>query len=79
MTTKPTKADNIIKYLTALAIIGAFLQVVYSITHSTVPEGNRELFSHLVGIIEGSFIGGLVAYYYTKSADTKTPKDDGEV
>lgn len=59
-------SDVIIKYATAAAIIYSFLQVVYSINHRSIPEGNRDLFIHLVGIIEGAFVGGLVAYYYTR-------------
>lgn len=77
---KLIKADIIIKYATAGAIIVSFLQVVHAIIYHKVPETNKELFSHLVGIIEGAFVGGLVAYYYTTSnKDSKDDKTDGQI
>lgn len=70
-------SDTVIKYATAAAIIYSFIQVVYSINHRAIPEGNKDLFIHLVGIIEGAFVGGLVAYYYTKS--NKVTKDEDSI
>lgn len=68
-------ADTIIKYATAGAIIYSFVQVVYTINHRVIPEANEQLFTHLVGIIEGAFVGGLVAYYYVKSNRSNTPNE----
>lgn len=72
------KSDIVIKYLVALAIIYAFVQVVYTINHRTIPKENEQLFTHLVGIIEGAFVGGLVAYYYTKSNNPHKDESDDE-
>lgn len=72
------KADTIIKYATSAAVIYAFVQIVYTINHRTIPVENEQLFTHLVGIIEGAFVGSLCAYYWTKST-TNTDKQDGQI
>lgn len=61
------KEGNLIKLLTALSIISAFDFVVYALVFVEIPEGNREIFIHLMGIIEGAFVTSLVGYYWTKS------------
>lgn len=60
-----------IKVLVALSIIAAFNFVVYALVFISIPDSNRELFIHLLGIIEGAFVSSLVAYYYTKGEDEK--------
>lgn len=70
------RPDTIIKYAVAMAIIYAFVQIVYTINHRIIPKENEQLFSHLVGIIEGAFVGGLVAFYYTKSSSDKDKIND---
>lgn len=72
------KSDVVIKYMVAMAIIYSFVQVVYTINHRIIPKENEQLFTHLVGIIEGAFVGGLVAYYYTKSNNPHEPNDEGK-
>lgn len=74
---KIAKSDTLIKYAVALTIIYSFVQVVYTINHRVIPKENESLFTHLVGIIEGAFVGGLVSYYYTRSSNDK-PKQDNE-
>jgi hypothetical protein len=70
------KADTIIKYFTATAIIYAFVQIVYTINHRQIPKENEQLFTHLVGIIEGAFVGSLCAYYWTKSTISNKDGND---
>lgn len=43
--------------------LGAFVFIIIFLAFRTVPESNRELFLHTVGIIEGVAIG-IVGYYY---------------
>lgn len=63
---------NLIKLLTAFSIIAAFDFVVYALVFIEIPEGNREIFIHLMGIIEGCFVTSLVGYYWTKSHKEET-------
>jgi len=72
---KTMKEGNLIKLLTALSIIGAFDFVVYSLVFIEIPEGNREIFIHLMGIIEGCFVTSLVGYYYTRSSKAEDKGD----
>lgn len=68
---KMMKEGNLIKLLTAFSIIAAFDFVVYALVFIEIPEGNREIFIHLMGIIEGCFVTSLVGYYWTKSHPDK--------
>lgn len=68
---KLMKEGNFIKLLTAFSIIAAFDFVVFALVFIEIPEGNREIFIHLMGIIEGCFVTSLVGYYWTKSHDDK--------
>jgi len=61
-------ADIIIKYVVAIAIVYSFVQIVYTINHRVIPKENEQLFIHLVGIVEGAFVGSLCAYYYTSQS-----------
>jgi len=68
------KEGNFIKMLTALSIILAFDFVVIGLVFIEIPEGNREIFIHLMGIIEGAFVTSLVGYYYTRSHKDEPPQ-----
>ena len=56
-----------IKLLTALSIIFAFDFLVIGLVFIEIPEGNRDILVHTVGMIDGAFVGALVGYYWTKS------------
>lgn len=59
--------------LTGLSVIAAFNFVVFVLAFHEVPEKNRELFIHLMGIIEGAFVGGLVATFFGSSKKDHDP------
>jgi hypothetical protein len=61
------KKIDILYYLTGLTIIVSFLWTEYAIIFIEIPESNRDMFIHLIGIIEGSFVGGLVGYFFVSS------------
>ena len=65
---------DFIKTLTALSVILAFNMVGFGLTFLEIPEGNRELFTHFIGIIEGAFVGSLVGYYWTRSPEKENPQ-----
>jgi hypothetical protein len=52
---------------TGISVIAAFWFMLYTVVFITLPEPNRELFIHLLGIIEGAYVGGVVGYYYGTS------------
>lgn len=58
---------DFIKALTALTIIGSYGLIVYALVFREIPEANRELFIHLMGIVEGTFATALVGFYWTRS------------
>lgn len=64
---KPMKEGNFIKLLTALSIIMAFDFMIVALIFFEIPEGNKDIVLHTVGMIDGAFVGSLVGYYWTKS------------
>lgn len=59
--------------LTGIVGLSAFIAVVLAIIFSEIPESNKELFIHLVGIVEGVALT-MFAYYFgtSKSSNDKT-------
>lgn len=64
---------DILYYATGFTIIISFLAVVTAVIWLPIPESNRELFIHMIGIVEGSFVTGLVGYFFVKSKEHKEP------
>jgi hypothetical protein len=64
---------NILYYITGFSVIIVFLFVVGVLAFHEVPEHNRELFIHLLGIIEGAFVSGLVATFFGSSKRDHDP------
>lgn len=71
---------NILKLLTGVSIVAAFSFVVVALVFKEIPDKNREIFIHIIGLIEGAFVGNLCAYYFGSSKkehdltnDNRTP------
>jgi hypothetical protein len=58
---------NPLYYATGLSVISAFVFVVFVLAFHEIPKDNRELFIHLMGIIEGAFVGGIVSSFFGSS------------
>lgn len=58
---------NIMYLLTGLSILFSFLFCIWILAFHDIPEGNRELFIHVLGMIDGAFVGALVATFYGSS------------
>lgn len=64
---------NILYYLTGVSVISAFIFILVVLAFHEIPESNREIFVHILGIIEGSFVGGLVATFFGSSKKEHDP------
>jgi hypothetical protein len=60
-------------YLTGIICLATFALVVVGIMYKNIPPDNKELFIHLVGLVEGAVLT-IIAYYYgtSKSSNEKT-------
>lgn len=67
--TKSGKHDWLFN-ITGLVGLTAFGFIVYVITQLNVPEGNKELFIHLIGIVEGVALS-IFGYYFGTSMKDK--------
>ena len=53
-------------YLTGLVGLGIFCFIVYAIVYLTIPEQNKEIWIHLIGISEGVVLS-IFGYYFGSS------------
>lgn len=60
---------------TGYTVLASFLFVIISLIFISIPEANREIFIHALGIIEGAFVGNLVNHFFGSSNNNK-PKDE---
>lgn len=58
---------NIMYLLTGLSILFSFLFCIWVLAFHEIPSNNRELFIHVLGMIDGAFVGALVATFYGSS------------
>ena len=63
--TKSGKVDWLFN-ITGLAGLSAFGIIIYAIISLEIPEGNKELFYHLIGIVEGVALS-IYGYYFGTS------------
>jgi archaellum component FlaF (FlaF/FlaG flagellin family) len=63
--------DITFKHVTGIAMIIFFGVVIYSLAFREIPEANREVFVHMLGILEGVIVT-IVTYYYGSSSGSKT-------
>jgi hypothetical protein len=57
--------------LTGLVGLGAFAVIIWAILALEIPEGNKELFYHLIGIVEGVALSIYGYYFGTSMKDNK--------
>ena len=60
---KATGFSDFMFTITGLVGLAVFMFIVYSIVFLTVPDNNKELFIHLIGICEGIVIS-IFTYYF---------------
>lgn len=60
------KSIDLLFYLTGLIGLGVFCFIVYAIVYLQVPEENKEIWIHLIGITEGVVLS-IFGYYFGSS------------
>lgn len=54
---------------TGYTVLISFLFLVTALIFFEVPEGNRELFIHAIGVVEGAFVGNMVNHFFGSSSN----------
>ena len=57
--------------LTGIVGLGAFAAIIWAILALDIPEGNKELFIHTIGIVEGVALSIFGYYFGTSMKDSK--------
>lgn len=60
------KKVDLMKTLTGITVLMVFAFMVYRVMNSELPEGNREIVIHVLGIMEGIVLM-VVGFYYGSS------------
>ena len=71
---------DLIRFMTAFTVMGTFFMITNALIYQKIPEANKEILIHLLGIVEGAVMT-VVAYEFgsSKSAlreDTATPTSE---
>jgi hypothetical protein len=62
---------DIAQPILALVAVLAFTFLMYVLAYRTIPEANRELFIHLMGIVEGGMVTLVFQYYFGSSIGSR--------
>lgn len=60
---------------TGYTVLASFMFVIVALIFISIPEANREIFIHALGIIEGAFVGNMVNHFFGSSNNKKEPSD----
>lgn len=70
------KKKDLLYQATGFTVLGAFLLMIFALLFHEIPEANRELIVHVLGIIEGAFVGNLVNYFFGGSMEQQKKHED---
>jgi hypothetical protein len=62
------------KHIIGGAMVVLFGLIVYALIFREIPDGNREVFVHMLGIIEGVVVT-IIGYYYGSSSGSKAKSE----
>lgn len=62
------------KHVIGAAMVLFFGVVIYSLAFRKIPEENREVFVHMLGILEGVIVT-IITYYYGSSSGSKSKEE----
>lgn len=65
-----TDKNTIFKYVVGGTILLAFLIIIYALAFKVIPESNKDIFIHTIGIVEGAVIT-MIGYYFGTSSGSK--------
>lgn len=65
---------DIMHLIIGIAVTVAFLSVVFGLMFVEIPEGNKEIYIHVAGIIEGATVT-IVMFYFGSSRGSEKKTD----
>lgn len=57
-------------FVTGFTVMGVFLVIVNALIYLQIPEANKEILIHVLGIVEGAVMT-VVGYYFGSSKEKK--------
>lgn len=68
------KKVDILQFMVAVTVLFVFLLVVLALIYRVIPDANKEILIHVLGIIEGAIMT-LVSFYYGSSKGSQKKSD----
>ncbi len=65
---------DLLRFITAFTVMGIFFMITNALIYRQIPEGNKEILIHLLGIVEGAVMT-IVGYEFGSSKGSQK-KDD---
>lgn len=62
--------NGMFKYIVGGTILLSFLIIIYALAFKVIPESNKDIFIHTIGIVEGAVIT-MIGYYFGTSTSSK--------
>lgn len=70
------RRKDLLYQATGFVVLGSFMLMIFALLFHEIPEANRELIVHVLGIIEGAFVGNLVNYFFGGSMEQQKKHED---
>lgn len=70
------RRKDLLYQATGFVVLGSFMLMIFALLFHEIPEANRELIVHVLGIIEGAFVGNLVNYFFGGSMEVQKKHEE---
>ncbi len=65
---------DVLRFMTAVTVMGAFFLITNALIYQEIPEANKEILIHLLGIVEGAVMT-IVGYEFGSSKGSQQKND----
>jgi nitrate/nitrite transporter NarK len=66
---------DIMRFMTAFTVMFIFFQITNALIYREIPEANKEILIHLLGIVEGAVMT-IVGYEFGNSKNSQNKTED---
>jgi len=65
---------DIMQFFVGITVMGIFYLLIYALIYREIPEANKDMVNHAIGLVEGAVI--MVVGFYYGSSKGSAKKDD---
>lgn len=64
------KSDDILQLILGIGLTVIMLSIMIALPFVVIPDANKEIYIHILGVVEGSFVT-IVSFYFGSSTGSK--------